>query len=90
MTGTKSLHQRFREMWPFINNPVAEAMIKFVQADTAALSSEKLVDALKEARKRMRNCRGAIESNQVVDKDVHGSLTSGMTEIDAVLALISE
>lgn len=46
---------------------------------------EELVKALEAAKKRMRNCRGAIESNQVVDKDVHGSLTRGMADIDAVL-----
>lgn len=42
--------------------------------------------ALEAAKKRMRNCRGAIESNQVVDKDVHGSLKIGMADIDAALA----
>lgn len=47
--------------------------------------------ALEQAKKRMRNCRGAIESNQVVDKDVHGSLTNGMADIDAAIrALIPE
>lgn len=45
----------------------------------------RLEEALTAARKRMRNCRGAIESNQVVDKDVHGSLTRGMADIDAAL-----
>lgn len=45
-----------------------------------------LVKALEQAKKRMRNCRGAIESNQVIDKDVHGSLTNGMADIDAALS----
>jgi hypothetical protein len=45
-----------------------------------------LVAALTDAKRRMRNCRGAIESNQVVDKDVHGGLTRGMEAIDAALA----
>jgi hypothetical protein len=44
-----------------------------------------LVKALEQAKKRMRNCRGAIESNQVIDKDVHGLLTNGMADIDAAI-----
>lgn len=47
---------------------------------------EELVKALEQAKKRMRNCRGAVESNQVIDKDVHGSLTNGMADIDSALA----
>lgn len=46
---------------------------------------DELVEALEAAKKRMRNCRGAIESNQVEDKDVHGSLGRGMRDIDAAL-----
>jgi len=41
--------------------------------------------ALTDARKTMRNARGACESNQVVDKDVEGQLTRGMERIDAAL-----
>lgn len=44
-----------------------------------------LEKALEQARKRFRNARGAIESNQVVDKDVHGMMQRGMDEIDATL-----
>lgn len=45
-----------------------------------------ITEALKAARKRMRNCMGAIESNQVVDKDVHGSLKRGIADIDEALS----
>lgn len=42
--------------------------------------------ALIAAKTRMRNCRGAIESDQVVDKDVHGSLGNGIRDIQDALA----
>ncbi len=45
-----------------------------------------ITEALKAARKRMRNCMGAIESDQVVDKDVHGSLKRGIADIDETLS----
>ena len=68
----------------------AEALPTQAEARDAG-TIEKLVDGIQQARKRMRNCRGAIESDQVVDKDVHGSLTRGMADIDAVLInLLSE
>lgn len=57
----------------------------------AISAEEKLAEALKAleaAKNRMRNSRGAIESDQVVDKDVHGSLTRGMSDIDAALKAI--
>lgn len=47
---------------------------------------ERLRAALRAAKTRMRNCRGAIESDQVIDKDVHGSLARGISDIDAALA----
>lgn len=65
---------------------VGEDRYFFLKAQAAESRCEELVKALEQAKKRMRNCRGAIESNQVVDKDVHGSLTNGMADIDAALA----
>ena len=41
--------------------------------------------ALIEASTRMKNARGACESNQVADKDVQGTLTRGMFEIAEAL-----
>jgi len=45
----------------------------------------RLRKALVEASTRMKNARGAVESNQVADKDVHGTLTRGMFEIAEAL-----
>jgi DNA-binding XRE family transcriptional regulator len=42
-------------------------------------------DALWAIRQSVKNARGAIESNQVVDKDVHGTLTRVIAQIDAAL-----
>jgi uncharacterized iron-regulated protein len=67
----------------------ADELVNIIQAQDRRIAE--LEAALGQAKKRMRNCRGAIESNQVVDKDVHGSLTNGMADIDAALrALIPE
>src|SRR6218665_1687488 len=41
-----------------------------------------------EIRKRVKNARGAIESDQVVDKDVHGSLTKILTMLDDLALLM--
>jgi hypothetical protein len=66
----------------------AAFIVKAVNAYEANQSTiAKLTEALESAKKRMRNCRGAIESNQVVDKDVHGSLGNGIRDIDAALSL---
>lgn len=51
--------------------------------------SQTAIEALQQARQRMRNCWGAIQSNQVIDKDVEGSLKRGMDEIDAALSALS-
>lgn len=58
-----------------------------VFARIAALEAEnaKLRAALIEASTRMKNARSACESNQVIDKDVHGTLTRGMFEISEAL-----
>ncbi|MBB3980122.1 hypothetical protein GGQ64_005369 [Rhizobium azooxidifex] len=48
----------------------------------------RLEAALGQARTSMRNARGAIESNQVEDKDVHRTLTDAMGRIDAVLRAV--
>jgi hypothetical protein len=45
-----------------------------------------LREALSSVRQSVKNARGAIESNQVVDKDVHGTLTRVIAAIDAVLS----
>lgn len=57
-----------------------EARITALEAENA-----KLRMALAQASYRMRNARGAVESNQVADKDVHGTLTRGMFEIAEAL-----
>lgn len=46
---------------------------------------ERLREALTAARASIRNARGAVESNQVVDKDVHGTLSRAIRMIDAAL-----
>lgn len=45
----------------------------------------KLRDALTAVRGSIKNARGAVESNQVVDKDVHGTLSRAIRMIDAAL-----
>lgn len=47
---------------------------------------EVLRAALSEAQKTMRNCQGAIESNQVEDKDVRRQLIRGRSAIAAALS----
>jgi hypothetical protein len=47
---------------------------------------ERLRKAMTAARASIRNARGAVESNQVSDKDVHGTLTRAMQQIDAALS----
>jgi hypothetical protein len=44
-----------------------------------------LHEVLSSIRQSVKNARGAIESNQVVDKDVHGTLTRVIAAIDAAL-----
>lgn len=68
-----------------------QAADEYVEAQRKALTTERertarLREALAGARKRMVNSRGAIESNQVVDKDVRGNLTRGIDDIDAALS----
>ncbi|WP_018900372.1 hypothetical protein [Rhizobium sp. 2MFCol3.1] len=48
-------------------------------------STNTLREVLSSVRNSVKNARGAIESNQVVDKDVHGTLTRVITTIDAAL-----
>jgi hypothetical protein len=50
-----------------------------------AVTDEKIRESLLDIRKSVKNARGAIESNQVVDKDVHGTLTRVLSKIDAAL-----
>lgn len=48
-------------------------------------SAERMREALRAIKIRARNARGAIESNQVGDKDVHGSMNWIMQTVDAAL-----
>jgi hypothetical protein len=50
-----------------------------------AVTDENIRESLLDIRKSVKNARGAIESNQVVDKDVHGTLTRVLSKIDAAL-----
>jgi hypothetical protein len=56
------------------------------RAEAAEAEVKRYRVALIAAKTRMRNCRGAIESDQVVDKDVHGSLGNGIRDIQDALA----
>lgn len=56
------------------------------RAEAAEAEVKRYRVALIAAKTRMRNCRGAIESNQVVDKDVHGSLQNGICDIEEALS----
>lgn len=55
------------------------------RAEAAEAEVKRYRVALIAAKTRMRNCRGAIESDQVVDKDVHGSLQNGIRDIQEAL-----
>jgi hypothetical protein len=44
-----------------------------------------LIEDLTWVRQRVRNCRGAIESNQVEDKDVRGSLLRITERLDDII-----
>jgi hypothetical protein len=50
-----------------------------------AVSDENIRESLLDIRTSVKNASGAIESNQVVDKDVHGTLTRVLSKIDAAL-----
>lgn len=73
-----------------VDDAKAAAQFDFEKRVRSALfahpDNDRLREALEAAKKRMQNCRGAIESNQVADKDVHGSLAQGIRDIDAALA----
>ena len=56
------------------------------RAEAAEAEVKRYREALIAAKTRMRNCRGAIESDQVVDKDMHGSLQNGIRDIQEALA----
>lgn len=56
------------------------------QAEAAEAEVKRYRVALIAAKTRMRNCRGAIESDQVIDKDVRGSLQNGIRDIQDALA----
>jgi hypothetical protein len=48
-----------------------------------------LIEDLQWVRQRVRNCRGAIESNQVEDKDVRGSLLRITDRLDDIITRLS-
>lgn len=50
-----------------------------------ALKLEAMQREMADIRKSVRNAIGAIESNQVVDKDVHGTLTRVLARLDALI-----
>lgn len=50
--------------------------------------SQSLRDVLWAIRQSVKNARGAVESNQVVDKDVRGTLTGVIAKIDGALDLL--
>lgn len=64
----------------WFNEPMRETELKRLSAEKARLRA-----ALLAAAKCMKNCRSAVASNQVVDKDVVGSLAWGIREIDDLL-----
>jgi len=45
-----------------------------------------LVGALRLARNTLDSIRGAVESNQVVDKDVHGLSVARRNEFDTIIS----
>jgi hypothetical protein len=53
-----------------------------IEAQSKALAEAR--EALTDVRLWARNARGAIESNQVVDKDVRGSMNRIIARIDAL------
>lgn len=44
-----------------------------------------LIEDLTWVRQRVRNCRGAVESGQITDKDVRGSLLLITERLDLIL-----
>jgi hypothetical protein len=55
------------------------------ERDASRAECEGLRAALAEAQKTMRNCQGAIESNQIEDKDVRRQLIRGQSAIDSAI-----
>lgn len=49
-------------------------------------AAPEMLEALEQAASSFDSIRGAVESNQVVDKDVHGLAVARMNEIRAVIA----
>lgn len=46
---------------------------------------QQLYNAMQKVRDAIKNARGAIESNQVIDKDVHGTLSRAIVIINAAI-----
>ena len=53
------------------------------------INARELIAELTWVRERVRNCRGAIESGQVTDKDVRGSLLRVTERLDDIMNQIS-
>jgi hypothetical protein len=49
------------------------------------VEAESLRAELAAIRKSIRNAMGAIESNQIADKDVHGTLKRALERLDALV-----
>lgn len=62
-----------------ISNDTAHEIAAFLR------DHQQLYDAMQAVRAAIKNARGAIESNQVVDKDVHGTLSGAISLINAAL-----
>ena len=58
------------------------------RAEAAEARLAEAMKALDAAHRTMRNARGAIESDQIEDKDVRRQLTNGMEAIAAARALV--
>lgn len=51
---------------------------------------EDLIEDLTWIRQRVRNCRGAVESGQITDKDVRGSLLRVSDRLDEIIARLRD
>lgn len=55
------------------------------QSNSLSAENARLREALTDTRSCIKNARGAVESNQVHDKDVHGTLSRAVTITEAAL-----
>ncbi len=73
--------------WHYWNTAIATTPALQKNAVTAVqgVEAESLQAELAAIRNSVRNAMGAIESNQVVDKDVHGTLNGVLKRLDALV-----